>query len=596
MIDNATSSPGDPVDAYPRPQLRRPNWADLSGPWAFRFDDRDDLTPDWHGEPFSHEIAVPFPPESSASGIGDQGPHRVMWYARTFDADELSEAGFTGTGDRLMLRFGAVDYRCRVWVDGHFVGGHVGGHSPFGLDITDAVLAHTGPHRLVVRVEDDTTDVTQPRGKQDWRDRPHAVWYPRTSGIWQPVWLEAVPAIAVESIDWRTDVPAGRVTARLRLSRRPQRPLPVVVRLTGADGAVLADVRAQGTEAQIDVPLALPDLANGQDLDRFWWTPEHPTLIDAHIEVGDDAIDSYVGLRAVGVAHGRFLLNGHPYPVRGVLDQAYWPQSHLAAPSPEALRRDVETIRALGFNTVRLHQKYEDPRFLAWADRLGLMVWGEAPAAYALSDATIRANTTEWLDIVERDRAHPSVVVWVPFNESWGIHDVVRDETTRHYLRGVVALTRALDPSRPVVGNDGWELIDSDIVAVHDYEADADVIRARYGDASTVDGWLHAYGPAGRLMVIGGGNPQAPVMVTEFGGIAFAGDAATWGYSTAQSAEDFAARLTDLFAAIQASPVLAGFCYTQLTDTWQEANGLLYADRTPKLPVEQIRAIVTGTR
>jgi len=516
-----------------------------------------------------------------------------MWYSRTIDAADMAQAGFTGL-NRLTLRFGAVDYRCQVWVDGQMMGSHVGGHTSFGIDITDA-LATSDSHRIVLRVEDDPTDITQPRGKQDWRETPHAVWYPRTSGVWQPVWLEAVPDISLDAIDWVTKLESAQVVAHLKLSHRPVMPVPVKVRLMDGADAV-AQISTLMSEAETDLPLTLPQLAHGQEHARLLWTPDHPHLLTAQVKVGDDEVTSYLGLRTVAVKYGRFLLNGLPCQIRAVLDQGCWPQSHLAAPSEQALRHDVELIKQLGFNTVRVHQKYEDPRFLYWADRLGLMIWGEAPAAYSFSTSTIQRNTAEWLANVERDRAHPSLIAWVPFNESWGIQAVADNPAMQQYQRGLVALTRALDSTRPVVANDGWEQIDTDIVAIHDYCDTPVEIKARYANQKTVDHMRRGIGPAGRQITIGRGNSQAAVMLTEFGGIAFSDHPSeeTWGYAVARSADEFKRLLQNLFAAVQSSPVLAGFCYTQLTDTWQEANGLLRADRTAKLPVDVLRSIVTG--
>ncbi|MDR2974385.1 MAG: glycoside hydrolase family 2 [Propionibacteriaceae bacterium] len=614
--------------SYPRPQLRRPDWADLCGPWHFCFDDADRITVRQAAQAQGfRQIIVPFPPESAASGIGDQGFHRVMWYSRSFGSADLARAGLTGD-KRLILHCGAIDYRCQIWIDGHFVGAHVGGHSPFSLDVTDALSGDT-IHSLVIRVEDDPTDVTQPRGKQDWHEQPHSIWYPRTSGVWQPIWFEAVPALRIEGIGWATDLEHGLVTAHLRLSARPQSPVVVDIALLDprggqasrrvgyqADGggsitaqivvgdqassgmgkdSSLAHVTATATEQELVIPIHLDRLTNGQELDSILWTPDNPRLIGAQISVGEDSVSSYLGLRTVGVDDGRFLLNRHPCFVRAVLDQGYWPETHLAAPDVEALRADVELLKSLGFNTVRLHQKYEDPRFLFLADRLGLMVWGESPAAYAFTPDTIRRNSDEWLSIVQRDQAHPALVAWVPFNESWGIQQVGDDRAMQEYQRGVVALTRALDPTRPVVSNDGWEMIDSDIIAIHDYSGDPASIEHRYADQADVATLVRGRGPSGRRLIIGEPRRGAAVMVTEFGGITYSDDAAhTWGYTSTQSSDDFARRLHALFDAIHASPVLAGFCYTQFADTWQEANGLVHSDRTPKLAIDQIREIIVG--
>jgi hypothetical protein len=310
-------------------------------------------------------------------------------------------------------------------------------------------------------------------------------------------------------------------------------------------------------------------------------------------------VASYLGVRTVGTEGAHFLLNDRPHVIRGVLSQGYWPESHLAAPGPDALRAEAELIRELGFTTVRVHQKFEDPRFLYWADRLGLLVWGETAAAYEFSPRAAELLTGEWMRIVERDRSHPSVVTWVPLNESWGVQDIARSEAQRQFARGLTGLTRALDPSRPVVSNDGWEHVDSDIFTVHDYTSEPAELAERYADAAAVRGIVDAMGPQQRVLSLSAElsrrvrEGSLPVMVSEFGGVSFSADE-TWGYAVVDSADAYGELLTGLFAAVGERSGTAGFCYTQLTDTMQEANGLLTAEREPKLPLDVLRAIVTG--
>ena len=597
-LPSATAGDG----SYPRPQLVRGQFADLSGSWNFSFDDDDSGRRErWHEAPrLTGSIEVPFPPESPASGVNDTGFHRALWYHRVVTPAHLESAGHE-PGRRLMLRFGAVDYRAVVWVNGQRVGSHEGGHTPFSLDVTDAVRAE-GDNDVVVRVEDDALDVAQPRGKQDWREHPHVIWYHRTSGIWQPVWLESVPAVAIEWIHWRSDLPSSRVIARVGLTAAPGPDAWLDVELS-FDGAVIGRTTVHSAAAEIEVSLSLAGQANGQAYEELLWSPEHPRLIDATVHLDDgsggtDSVASYLGLRSAAIDRRLFLLNDRPRYVRSVLNQGYWPESHLAAPSAEALREEVELIKQLGFNATRLHQKFEDPRFLFWADRLGLMVWSEAPATFTFTPRAAERTVREWLEVVHRDVSHPSIVTWVPLNESWGVQHIAHDSRMLHFARAMVHLTKALDPTRPVVSNDGWEQVDTDIVAIHDYEGDGDVMRERYRDRAAIDELIAGVGPAGRRLVLGGDVDDKPVMLTEFGGISF--DAAStddaWGYTAARDADDFGERLDSLMGAIHDSTALAGYCYTQLADTLQETNGLLDAARTPKLPIERLREIMVGPR
>jgi hypothetical protein len=284
-----------------------------------------------------------------------------------------------------------------------------------------------------------------------------------------------------------------------------------------------------------------------------------------------------------------------------VLNQGYRPETHLTARDTEELRREVETIKELGFNSVRLHQKVEDPRWLHWADRLGLMVWGEVAAAYAFSSTAVEAFVPEWAAVVRRDRSHPCIAVWVPVNESWGVQDIATVPAQQQFAQSLVSLTRALDPSRPAVSNEGWEHVDSDILGLHDYTVDPDRLRARYLDKkAAVGAVLAGHGPQGRRPILNDAqvrrflDGEAPLMITEFGGISMSGEAESWGYDRVESTEEYAARLTGLFDALRASSEIVGFCYTQFMDTGQETNGLVFADGTPKLPVDDIFAIVTG--
>lgn len=597
--------------SYPRPQLLRENWADLSGRWEFQTDDADQgLIESWHlAESFDRTIIVPYPPESPASGIDDKTFHPVLWYRREITAADLRQAGVSEQRPRLLLHFGAVDYSADVWLNGVHLGSHSGGSTPFTFDATHAVDLDRATQALVVRSQDDPLDVEQHRGKQDWFPEPHVIWYHRTSGIWQPVWLEAVPAMHITRVAWVPDLSSATVAVSVDLNSRPTAPLRVRIVIDHA-GAVLADQTVMVDGPRNSMQITLSRQLNGQHYEDLLWSPESPTLIDAWVELLDgsttagdplerpplDCVASYLGLRSADVGGGHFLLNDRPYYVRSVLNQGFWPQSHLAAPSAQALRDEVQLIKDLGFNANRVHQKIEDPRFLFWADRLGLLVWEEAPSAYQFSETAVRRMVREWTDAITRDMSHPCIVTWVPVNESWGVQHIPHDPQMRNYQQSLWHLTKSLDGSRPVVSNDGWELTDSDIWSVHDYDGCPDTIAERYRDKAALDRLLAGIGPAGRRMRLTDEPDRGqPIMLTEFGGITFAPDAQdrTWGYTLASSAADLGDKLEALMSAVHGS-ALAGFCYTQLADTLQEANGLVDENRAPKMPIERLRAIMSG--
>ncbi|WDR01507.1 glycoside hydrolase family 2 TIM barrel-domain containing protein [Devosia algicola] len=388
---------------------------------------------------------------------------------------------------------------------------------------------------------------------------------------------------------------------RLDLSAPPPADANCVISLK-LDGRTIASQSVTLTHQRQKTSIYLKEFEHGQARKHLVWSPESPNLIDAEITIStpagtaQDHCQSYFGMRSCAVEGQRFLLNDAPYFVRSVLSQGFWPQSHLAAPSNEAIRREVELIKALGFNAVRNHQKVEDPRFLYWCDQLGLLVWGEMPSAYEYSTRMVTQVTTEWLEVIERDRSHPCVVTWVPINESWGVTDIARRPEQQAFATSLYALTKAMDPSRPVISNDGWEHTKSDILGVHDYSAIGEHLRQRYCSRSSIAAAFAHFGPQRRRLALTGADlDNLPVMITEFGGISYrpASGQAWFGYSTVTTPEEYIAALEELIGALHASPELAGYCYTQLTDTLQETNGLLDENRQPKLPLERIHAMIS---
>ncbi len=582
-------------ETHPRPQLTRATWIDLSGEWQFAYDDGDiGIHDGWSArtEPFNRTIIVPFPPESRASGIGDPAPHPVVWYRRTFQLPEGSPT------QRWLLHCGAVDYRAQVWVNGSLVATHEGGHTPFSADITPVLDQDAGEQVLVIRAEDQPFDLAQPRGKQYWEPAPARIWYHRTTGIWQPVWLEPVAPLHLTEVRWTPDVERGRLGLHVRLNRAPNRPLTLRVRLTLREVALASDCyEMERAELQREIALESGQLTMSRN--QVLWSPSHPNLIDAVLTLQDgeevvDEVQSYAGLRSAGFANGRFLLNGRPYYLRLVLSQGYWPESHLAAPSPDALRQEVELAKALGFNGVRIHQKVEDPRFLYWCDRMGLLVWGEMANAFVFSNPAVERLTREWMEVLRRDYSHPCIIAWVPVNESWGVPALETDPAQQAYIEALYHLTHALDRTRPVIGNDGWEHIASDVWGIHDYALDGETIRERYATPEALERTLYQVQPHFRTLVLGAAHRAGePVMLTECGGISFApAEGQAWfGYGTVGDAEAYLAKYEELIGAILDCPTIVGFCYTQLTDTEQETNGLLTAERHPKLDVEAVRAI-----
>ncbi|MGS2617774.1 glycoside hydrolase family 2 protein [Micromonospora sp. LZ34] len=597
-----------PRPEYPRPQLRRDRWTSLNGTWAFGYDDTDiGRDAGWHtvtaaalaerNGPFDRTIVVPFCPQAKLSGIGERDRHDVVWYARM-----LRRPADAAPDDRILLHFGAVDYHATVWIDGHLVAEHRGGHTPFHADITEP-LSGGGDHVLVVRAADPLDDLAMPRGKQYWRNESEGIFYTPTTGIWQSVWLEPVPRSHIAELLFTPDVPSGRLDMEITFAR------PVA----GMTVEITASLDGQQVARDV-VDVDGPALAHPLQLGRCgatpphphigeWpgvalWSPENPQLYDLVVALRDvdgaivDRVESYAGMRSIAVRNGKVLLNGLPYIQRLVLDQGYFPDGLMTAPTDDDLRRDIELAKAMGFNGARKHQKIEDPRWLYWADRLGFLVWGEMANAYAHSRDYVHRITAEWTEALRRDHNHPCVVVWVPMNESWGVPHLRTDARQRAHLRAMYHLTKTLDTSRLVVSNDGWEHADTDLVTLHDYRG-ADQLRAGY---SSVEAALTGEPARRPALVVDAAYQGQPLLVTEFGGVSFTGDTDGWGYSSVEDGEELLRRYAAMVDAVASSPVLRGFCWTQLTDVEQEVNGLLRADRTPKVDLERIREATLAAR
>jgi len=582
-----------PRPDYPRMDFRREatSWLNLNGKWEFAFDDGGiGLSEGWQKQRhFAGQITVPFAFQSSLSGIGDPDLHDYIWYGRDFELPQ----DWANSGKRFLLHFGAVDYYCKLWVNGREVGEHRGGHIPFSFDVTELVKA-AEPNRMVLYVEDGQSKF-QPRGKQYWKRQSETCFYTRTSGIWQTVWLEAVAEFYLNRLRVQTEIDQEEVSFEIGTAGRadPNENYRLEVQIS-LDGQTCwqgsFEARQEGS-LSFGGTLTLPQAR--------LWSPENPDLYDLRLTLHDtqqalDIVESYFGMRKISIQNGRVLLNNQPYYLRLILDQGYFPGGLLTASSDEALRQDIELAKAFGFNGARKHQKIEDPRWLYWADRLGLLVWGEMPSAYEWSSESEPPFVEEWLGAIARDYNHPCLMAWVPFNESWGIEQIEQNPQQQAFVREVVELTRKLDPSRLVIDNDGWQHLDqtSDLLTIHDYTAWGTTLLERYATFKQTK-------QAEQLPLVSRKSvllPQAlyrgePILFSEFGGISLIPPQAEtqarlhgdWGYSNSADNLQFVEQYQSLIEALQKLGFSSGFCYTQLTDVEQEVNGLLTYDRHPKV-------------
>ena len=566
---------------HPEPQLKRDKWQTLNGEWEFEFGDETPLADFVSGKAeMPTKINVPFAYQSELSGIGDKRVCEVVRYRKRFT---LSPALKKAKG--VTLRFLAVDYECKVWINGCFATAHRGGYGAFHVDITPYL---TPAEEQIIAVEvRDALDECQPRGKQSWLPQPHRCWYTQTTGIWQSVWMEAHDGDFIKKLTITPDPATGRVTIDTVLEYGFADGLTAEITVPGGEKITFSR-STSGKRNSLTADLGKPDLIDEIQL----WSPENPVIYGLNLTLTrkgkqTDSIKSYFAFREIRVEGDKIYLNNLPLKFKLVLDQGYWADGGMTPPSTDALKQDILTAKAMGFNGARKHQKLEDPYFYYYADTLGFFVWSETPSAYLFNADEAKALTETQFDVIERSINHPSVVAYVPINESWGIKEVLYDEKQKAFARSLYRLVKSLDPTRLVVTNDGWEnLAETDIITVHDYSKYGDEFDGKYGEAKddTYPMWK-------RLMARGETLPDKPTMLTEYGGIAI-DTGGGWGYSGAEkSVDDFFSRFERLSEnAFATFP--SGACYTQLTDVEQEQNGLLDHRHRPKFSVHTIREIM----
>ena len=569
-----------PRSEYPRPQFKRENWLCLNGEWEFSIGEKT----------FDKKIIVPYACETALSEIEDKGFHKTVWYRKVFSLPKEM------AGKKILLHFGAVDYQCDLWVNGHYIRSHVGGQVGFEVDITDAVL-EDGGNIIELKVFDDYTDLEMPRGKQYWQLHSRGIFYSRTTGIWQTVWLEAVDPLYLIRCRITPEFDDRAVRFEYQLSQVASS-VSFDITFQGAEAAGLT-VSPKSCKGNVTVRLDQTGLQIGSFLDDMVWTPETPNLFDVRITVCDengvtDTVDSYFGMRKVSIENGKFMLNNKVYYQKLILDQGYWESSLMTAPTDEDFIKDIELTKAMGFNGARKHQKVEDPRYLYHADRLGLLVWGEIGAAKVYSREYAHRIYGEWMESVERDYNHPCIVAWVPLNESWGVPEIKVDKFQQAHCNAMLYMTKSIDNSRIVIDNDGWEHTCGDLLTIHDYTSSAELLQKHMESLESI----LAITPDGKPMYADGYSYAGqPIMVTEYGGVKYAPQSElerSWGYCEENDLSAYTRKYAALTKVIQNAPLVQGYCYTQLTDIENEENGLLTYQRGIKIPLETIRMINEG--
>ncbi|MBR3589310.1 MAG: beta-galactosidase [Clostridia bacterium] len=551
---------------HPTPQCERKNWLNLNGEWDFEFDFGNSklATGILDRAEWETKINVPFCPESKLSGIEHVDFIPAVWYRRKINVTEKQLEG------KVFLHFGAVDYLARIFINGKEAGSHKGGFSSFKIDVTDILTA--GENTLVVYAVDDVRSHLQPVGKQCREYYSRGCDYTRTTGIWQTVWLEFVPVSYIKSFKIFPDYLNGTVT------------ISAVVEGKGEFSAKAAyNEKEMGSFSK-----AAENTVTGEiKLDEIHlWEVGNGRLYDLELAFGEDKVKSYFGLRNVKLDGFKFLINGKSVFQRLVLDQGFYPDGIYTAPTEEALIKDIELSLAVGFNGARLHQKVFEPRFLYHCDRLGYIVWGEFGnwgIDYS-SHQSLEIFLPQWLECVERDFNHPSIIGWCPFNETWDFEGRSRNP---ELLRNVYRATKCVDETRPCIDTSGNFHVETDIFDVHDYDQNPEVIKERYDRLVTEGVLVDKFSDRQHYK-------GEPTFVSEYGGIQWSINPGErdWGYGTApKTEEEFIARYKGLTDALLDNCNMFGFCYTQLYDIEQEQNGLYYYDRTPKFDTEIFKAI-----
>ena len=557
---------------YPRPQFRRYNWQSLNGEWEFGFGEKEN---------YDRKINVPFSYQWEASGIGDKAVHDTVWYKRTFKIDRENK------GKRTLLCFNAADYETDVWVNGNHAIKHIGGFTPFKADITQYLK--DGENEITVRCID-TLETSVPCGKQSWTGEPFTCFYYPNTGIWGSVWIEFFNEDCIENYSLQSDIDNRRVYGYIETLYSKADEAEIILMFKGK---VLKKQKFSLDGKRTNYSISLAD--NAFDFGELLWWVDNPNLINVDYVLYKDnkAVDrahTRIGLRKISIENGKICLNGRPLYQRLILDQGYWNESGLTPPSAEALKKDIELSKAMGFNGARKHQKLEDPYYYYYAEELGFLVWAEMPSAYTFCDKEVKAITQEWQEIVNAAKNFTSVIAYVPLNESWGTREIKTNKEQQNFTRSLYYLTKSIDDTRIISTNDGFETIEeSDILGIHDYDIkNAEEFSVKYNgnyDGMYPQGWA--------LFADGHKYKGQPVLLTEFGGIAFVSEqkGEAWGYGNgAKNAEELLERLEQLINGI-AQTEFQGYCYTQLTDVQQEVNGLLYADRTPKVDLNNLKNI-----
>lgn len=575
------------IKDYPRPQFVRNEWQNLRGKWNFIFDDKDE------GEnkkyfldfPLGTQINLPFTYETKLSGIQDENVHSIVWYNKKVNISKKQIHN-----KKTLLHFEGSDYITKVWVNGQFVGENVGAYARFSFDIENYMVE--GENDITVKVEDSLSKF-QPRGKQRYKKESWRCWYIQTTGIWKTVWLEWVSKKYIEHVKNTPDINANTVELEYETNISEKEfednNFFIETQISFA-GEIINTEKIKLTHNNQIVKMNL-----GCNIKK--WSAETPNLYDIEYRLycGDEKTDtvySYFGVRKISIKGNKICLNDEELFLKLILDQGYWKDSHLTPPDEQALIKDIDAVLSLGYNGVRKHQKIEDERFLYWCDVKGVLVWSEMASCYEFNDISIQNFSEQWIKVLKQNYNHPCIITWVPINESWGVPNISVNKKQQNFVNSLYYVTKAIDDTRPVISNDGWEHTISDIITIHDYKQDGTELANLYQkNIEKVLANIEKYNLKHSLFAEGYSYKGQPIVISEYGGIAMHSEDG-WGYGKqAIDESEYIKRFEELTNAIKNIPNISGYCYTQLTDVQQEINGILDENRKTKFNKEIMKKI-----
>lgn len=566
------------IKNYPRPQFVRNKWESLNGEWNFTFDDENlgEEKGYYISFPTRNKINVPFTYETELSGIKDESVHYVVWYNKKIHISKENK--------KAILHFEGSDYKTKIWINGKYIGTNEGGYHRFSFEIDKNI--QEGENDITVKVEDSLAK-EQPRGKQRYKKESWKCWYIQTTGIWKTVWIEYVPKYSIKNVKSTPNLDNKNIQLEYEtnISEKELEENNFYIETEiSFENELLITNKIQLTELYQENEISICE--NNAEVKK--WSPKEPNLYDICYKLycNDKLIDtvySYFGFRKISIQKDRIYLNDDELYLKFILGQGYWKESHLTPPSEDALIKDIEIALKYGYNGIRKHQKIEDERFLYWCDVKGMLVWSEMANCYNYNDKSIQQFTNEWIKVVKQNYNHPSIITWIPINESWGLPNISDNIKQQNYANSLYYLTKSIDNTRPVISNDGWEHTISDIITIHDYKQDPELFYLTYTDnEKKVLNNMEEHNGKHKLFAEGYRYNGQPVIMSEYGGIALDSEKG-WGYGKQVANEDeFIQRFELLTKNIKEIPYISGYCYTQLTDVQQEINGIVDENRNSK--------------